>query len=44
MEQQLMMLAAQQGIRLLCGEDSGITIDSEMEEWTCARITLPLRR
>ena len=31
-------------IRLLCGEDSGITIDSEMEEWTCARITLPLRR
>ena len=30
-------------IRLLCGEDSGITIDSEMEEWTCARITLPLR-
>ena len=31
-------------IRLLCGEDSGITIDSEMEEWTCARITLPLQR
>ena len=30
-------------IRLLCGEGSGITIDSEMEEWTCARITLPLR-
>ena len=30
-------------IRLLCGEGYGLTIDSETEEWTCARITLPVR-
>lgn len=28
-------------IRLLCGEQFGITIDSEMEEWTCVTIELP---
>lgn len=31
-------------IRLLCGEEWGITIDSEMEEYTCVRIALPVRR
>ena len=31
-------------IRLLCGAEWGITIDSEMEEYTCVRIALPVRR
>ena len=31
-------------IRLLCGVEWGITIDSEMEEYTCVRIALPVRR
>ena len=31
-------------IRLLCGAEWGITIDSEMEEYTCVRIALPFRR
>ena len=31
-------------IRLLCGKEWGITIDSEMEEYTCVRIALPVRR
>lgn len=31
-------------IRLLCGEEWGITIDSETEEYTCVRIALPVRR
>lgn len=28
-------------IRLLCGEEYGITIESETEEWTCVRFELP---
>ena len=31
-------------IRLLCGAEWGITIDSETEEYTCVRIALPVRR
>lgn len=31
-------------IRLLCGEQYGIGIDSETEEWTCVTIELPCRR
>ena len=31
-------------IRLLCGAEWGITIDSEMEEYTSVRIALPVRR
>lgn len=31
-------------IRLLCGAEWGITIDSEMEDYTCVRIALPVRR
>ena len=31
-------------IRLLCGKEWGITIDSEMEEYTCVRIALPVLR
>ena len=31
-------------IRLLCGEEWGIDIDSETEEYTCVHIRLPVRR
>ena len=31
-------------IRLLCGEQYGITIESETEEWTCVKYVLPCRR
>ncbi len=30
-------------IRLLCGEEYGLNIESETEEWTCVTIALPLR-
>ncbi|MDR3085761.1 MAG: sensor histidine kinase, partial [Christensenellaceae bacterium] len=31
-------------IKLLCGEEYGLRIDSEMEEWTCIQYSLPLQK